>query len=59
MSVRHRRVRMEPVVRRLRMVTAVSHVLQDGREKIVMKVCLHIYRKIPVISPPAYKPSRL
>ena len=38
MSARHLRVRMEPVVTQLMMVTAVSHVLQDGRGKIVMKV---------------------
>ena len=38
MSARYLRVRMEPVVRQLMMVTAVSHVLQDGRGKIVMKV---------------------
>ena len=37
-SARHLPVRMEPVVSRLRVVTPVSRVLQDGRAKIVMKV---------------------
>jgi len=38
MNASDRRVRMEPVVKQLRMVTVVSRVLQDGREKIVIKV---------------------
>jgi len=37
MSVRHRRVTMEPLVKRLKMVTVVTRVLQGGREKIVTK----------------------
>ena len=37
--MRHLLVRMEQLVRLPRMVTAVSHVLQDGKAQIVMKVC--------------------
>jgi len=42
MNAPHRRVRMEPLVKRLRMVTVVSRVLQGGREKIVIKILTNV-----------------
>ena len=42
MNVRQPRVGTELLARRLRMVTTVSHVLQDGRGKTAMKVLCHL-----------------